>query len=113
MPNNHLTITVVFATPQTSKRVPLQVPVGTTLLQAILQSGICAEFPELSLFGEASPTHRVGVYGQLRELTDRVEMGDRIEIYRPLHQDPMLARKARVQSVKKKKFKPLRAKDLV
>lgn len=111
MPNNLLAITVAFATPQTSRIIALEVSAGTTLLQAILQSGICAEFSELRF--ETSPTHRVGVYGELRELSDCVEKGDRIEIYRPLYQDPMLARKARVQSVKKKKFKPLRAKDLV
>lgn len=112
MPNNHLAITVAFATPQTAQNIPLEVPVGTTLLQAILQSGICAHFSELSFLPEHPAQAKVGVYGQLRKLTDTVSMGDRIEIYRPLHQDPMLARKARAQTVKKKKFKPLRAKDL-
>ncbi len=111
MPNDTLNITVAFATPHSAQVIALEVPVGTTLLQAILQSGICAQFSELRLFSE-HPQHRVGIYGQLRELTDIVAMGDRVEIYRPLHQDPMLARKARAQTVKRKKFKPLRAKDL-
>lgn len=107
MPNNMLAIEVVFASSHTQQLVAIEVATGTTLLQAIEQSGLLSLFPEIDL-----QVNRVGVFGELKSLTDIVANGDRVEIYRPLHKDPMLARRDRVVSTKKKKFKPLRAKDL-
>lgn len=39
----------------------------------------------------------VGVYGQLARPAQRLEAGDRVEIYRPLGVDPKTARRARVR----------------
>ena len=92
----------------------LTVPKGCTLLQAIESSGLLQLYPEIDLLTEdLQRRNRVGIFGQLKELHDVLADEDRIEIYRPLHKDPMQARKDRVQIIKKKKFKPLRAKDLV
>ncbi len=108
MSNNSLAVEVVFASQDTYELIAMSVPTGTTLLQAIEQSGILLRFPEIDL-----QVNRVGIFGEIKQLTDVVSEGDRVEIYRPLNKDPMLARRDRVVVVKKKKFKPLRAKDLV
>ncbi len=103
---NNFAIEVVFATKESQQIVALTVPSGTTLLQAIELSGLLKTYPEITL-------DKVGVFGKLKALTDVVLEGDRVEIYRPLQKDPMSARKDRAVPVKRKKFKPLRAKDLV
>ncbi len=41
---------------------------------------------------------KVGIFGQLKKLTDKVENGDRIEIYRSLLIDPKEARRKRATS---------------
>lgn len=103
---NNIAIEVVFATQQNQQIIALTVPEGTTLFQAIEQSGILQSHPEFIV-------EKVGVFGKLKDLSDMVSDGDRVEIYRPLLKDPMRARKDRVVPIKRKKFKPLRAKDLV
>lgn len=103
-----LAIELVFAGPSEQKLITMNVPQSTTIEQAILQSGLLSLFPEIDL-----QVNKVGVFGEIKKLTDVVRHGDRVEIYRPLNKDPMLARRDRVVVVKKKKFKPLRAKDLV
>jgi putative ubiquitin-RnfH superfamily antitoxin RatB of RatAB toxin-antitoxin module len=114
MQDNLIAIEVVFASSDSSYQVvSLFVPVDTTIKQAIEKSELLRLFPEINLLADdASAYNRVGIFGELKALSDRVSAGDRVEIYRPLHKDPMLARKDRVVTVKKKKFKPLRAKDL-
>ncbi|MCS5710445.1 RnfH family protein [Candidatus Berkiella aquae] len=113
MPDNDLAVKVVFAAASDQyKIVDLTVPAGTTLLQAIESSGLLSFFPEIDLFTEdLKRRNQVGIFGELKTLDHILSEEDRVEIYRPLHKDPMQARKDRIQMVKKKKFKPLRAKD--
>lgn len=85
-----LTVTVVYALPQQAFIHPLQVASGTTLGQAIEQSGVLASFPDISLV-----TQPVGVYGKKKTLDTVVRPGDRIEIYRPLVADPKDSRRKR------------------
>lgn len=70
----------------------LSVPEGTTLHDAIRQSGVLAAMPEIDL-----ATCRVGVYGKLKALDTILQEGDRVEIYRPLIADPKESRRRRAQ----------------
>ena len=70
----------------------LSVVEGITIEQAIQQSGILQQFPEIDL--QKNP---VGIFSKKAQLTDIVRAGDRIEIYRPLIIDPKQARRARVK----------------
>ena len=79
---------VIFARPDEQSVVPVTVPRGTTIRQAIERSRIMERYPEIDL-----AVHRVGVYGALRDPGDTVRDGDRIEIYRPLLIDPKEARR--------------------
>jgi hypothetical protein len=61
----------------------LRVAPGTTLRQAIVRSGLLERCPEIDL-----ARCGVGVFGKARGLDEPVAAGDRIEIWRPLPQDP-------------------------
>lgn len=87
-----LEVSVIYALPDKYKIIALSVPEGTTLEQVIQLSAIQTHFPEMDL-----TTQRVGIFGELKALTDEVKAGDRVEIYRPLKFDPIVARKQRVK----------------
>jgi uncharacterized protein len=63
--------------------VALQVAPGTTLRGAIEASGILARCPGIDL-----ARCGVGVFGKPRGLDEAVLPGERVEIWRPLPQDP-------------------------
>lgn len=85
---------VVFATPD--KQLIIDVAVeSNTVEQVIIMSGILDQFPEIDL-----STMNIGIFGKLCKLDKQVEAGDRIEIYRPLMQNPMEARRNRAIKAK-------------
>ncbi len=91
-----LEIEVAYAQPDGAAHIiPLTVPRGSTIEQAIRLSGILARCPEIDL-GD----NRVGVFSSLRKLDDVVGAGDRIEIYRRLIADPKEARRRRADREK-------------
>ncbi|MFL6673233.1 MAG: RnfH family protein [Massilia sp.] len=81
---------VCYATPQREFIHPLQVEQGTTIGQAIEQSGVLVEFPEINLV-----TQPVGIYAKKKTLDTVLRDRDRIEIYRPLVADPKDSRRKR------------------
>ena len=85
-----INVTVAYATPQQQVVIPLRVPAGSTLEQAIRSSGVLQQFAEIDL-----SINPVGVFGELANLDDPVHSGERIEIYRALLADPKLARRRR------------------
>lgn len=68
------------------------VDAGTSIEQAIVQSGIESEadVPDWRQYG-------VAVHGLRRRADDAVEPGDRIELQRPLIAEPKAARRDRVE----------------
>ena len=82
--------TVAYATVHQQVVIPLRVPAGSTLEQAIRSSGVLQQFAEIDL-----SVNPVGVFGDLANLDDLVHNGERIEIYRALVADPKLARRRR------------------
>jgi uncharacterized protein len=68
----------------------LCVPAGTTLLEAIHQSGILRQISDIDL-----TLSRVGIYGKLKSLDTVLREHDRVEIYRPLVADPKDSRRQR------------------
>lgn len=90
-----LQLEVAYARPERQLIVKLSLPAGTTAHEAVLQSGIAGEFPDIDLtrlqlgvFGKAVPAEHV--------LRDR----DRVEIYRPLQADPKEVRRRRAEAGK-------------
>ncbi|HPF58820.1 MAG TPA: RnfH family protein [Candidatus Competibacteraceae bacterium] len=89
-------IEVAYAQPDRQLIIPVEIPEGTTLEQAIIQSRIHEQFPEIQL-----QTAKVGVFGKLSKLSAIARAGDRIEIYRPLLADPKEVRKKRAAEGKR------------
>lgn len=92
-----ITVEVAYALPDKQRIVELQVPDGTTAMEAVVQSGIERLFPEidtssavLGIFSQVLGTKGLAAAGDYR-LKDR----DRVEIYRPLIADPKEARRKR------------------
>ena len=83
-------IEVVLAMPGRQELVALEVASGSTLADAIAQSGL----PEMFEGFELDPA-KVGIFGQKASLEQVLRDGDRVEIYRPLIADPKEARRQR------------------
>jgi putative ubiquitin-RnfH superfamily antitoxin RatB of RatAB toxin-antitoxin module len=85
-----LAIQICYATPAREILRALTVEQGTTIEQAIAQSGLLAELPEIDL-----ALQPVGLYGKKRALDTVLRAHDRIEIYRALVADPKESRRRR------------------
>ncbi|MGA8009476.1 MAG: RnfH family protein [Thiomonas sp.] len=92
-----LTITVFYApgTGEPDLR-EVRLPAGATVEQALHASGIQAAHAEL-----ATLDVRCGVDGQRVMPHQTLQDGDRIDLCRPLHVDPMTARRLRAVAAKK------------
>ena len=88
--NASINVEVVYASPQRQKVVRVGVPEGATVRQAIEQSGLLAEFPEIDL-----GSNRVGIWNKLAKPDAVLRDKDRVEIYRPLIADPKEVRRQR------------------
>lgn len=85
-------VEVLYAYPDRHflKKITLEAP--TTVQNVILQSGVLEKYTEIDL-----RQNKVGIFSRTVKLTDTVENGDRIEIYRPLLADPKEIRRKRAQ----------------
>lgn len=93
----HINIEIAYATPLNQLVIPLQMTEPCTVEQAILQSGILLQYPEIQL-----ENNKVGIFSKVVPLSTLLKDGDRVEIYRPLIIDPKQARLRRVMSKPKK-----------
>jgi len=96
--NNVIIVECVYASTTQQTLVSLRVPLGATIKEVIVSSGILDIYPELLL-----DTLKVGIFSQQKSLDNIVTHGDRIEIYRPLLIHPMEARRQRAPTPKRKK----------
>lgn len=81
-------VQVCYATPTSVFLRDVTVAQGATLEQAVAQSGLLQEMPEVDL-----STMQVGIYAKKKTLDTVLREHDRIEIYRPLIADPKNARR--------------------
>ena len=72
------------------EQVPVRLPAGSTVRDAVQASGLCQRYPALDL-GRAG----VGVWGRPAKPEQPLRDGDRVELYRPLAVDPKVARRER------------------
>ena len=95
-----IAVEVAYATPERQLIKALEVPLGTTALEAVRRSNIAAEFPEIDIEKDPMGIFSRPLDGKGRPLPAEYEMcaGDRVEIYRPLLIDPKAARLDRVKT---------------
>ena len=89
---------VVYALPDQQVVIALHCEQPVTIEQAIHQSGILKQFPEIELVDDG-----VGVFGCRQPLNHLLQGADRVEIYRPLLMSPTEARKMRALSRKRRR----------
>ena len=77
-------VEVVYALPAEARVVQLELPAGSTVGDALAASGLPLE-------------GRYGIFGRRSTPGTRLKEGDRIEIYRPLAEDPKEARRRRAR----------------
>ncbi|RKS86872.1 hypothetical protein DES39_0075 [Orbus hercynius] len=92
-----INLQVVYALPENPTIIDVCLPAHSSVSQAIMQSNI------LSTHNINLTDYQVGIYGKLVDLSDMVNDGDRIEIYRPLINDPKEIRRKRAANRAKKK----------
>lgn len=86
-----IAVEVAYATPDRQVLIPLSLATNSTVEQAIEASGILREFLDIDLSQQ-----KVGIFGVVYNLDKIVSSEDRVEIYRPLRQNPMDARRGRL-----------------
>jgi uncharacterized protein len=79
---------VAYAIPGKQVWLDVELPEGSTVQDAIYQSGILWRFPEIDL-----AQRKVGIFGKLAKLDAPLKEGDRVEIYRPITADPKSAKR--------------------
>jgi hypothetical protein len=93
-----ISVEVTYALPQKQEVLSLKIRSGAVVSEAIAQSGILRDFPEIDL-----ASAKVGIYGKQVKLDAVLRDKDRIEIYRPLIADPKEIRKKRAAEGKEMK----------
>lgn len=100
-----ITVEVAFALPEKQILKQLSVPLGTTALEAVKQSGVLRYFPEID-----ADTDKMGIFSQVLGTKGLDEPAvyvmqemDRVEIYRPLIADPKEVRRRRAEEAAAKR----------
>ena len=90
--SNLISVEVAYAGCDDQVLISLQVPAGTTVLEAIRLSAISDQFPEVDFESAAK-----GIFSKMTQNNDVLADLDRVEIYRPLVLDPREARRQRAK----------------
>jgi uncharacterized protein len=101
-------VEVVYAGVDKQFIIELDLPSGTTARTALIAANIQAVFLESKFEAVGALealSDRIGIFGKPVTLETVLKEGDRLEIYRPLHQDPKELRRNRA----KKALKELKA----
>jgi putative ubiquitin-RnfH superfamily antitoxin RatB of RatAB toxin-antitoxin module len=83
-------VEVVYASPARQKAVKVGLREGGSEREAIEQSGLLEEFPEIDL-----DKNKFGIWNKLAKADATLRDKDRVEIYRPLIADPKEVRRQR------------------
>jgi putative ubiquitin-RnfH superfamily antitoxin RatB of RatAB toxin-antitoxin module len=94
---NRLEVTVLYALPEQQVEVPLLIDEGADAASAVAQSGLLERFPEL----REQPL-KLGIFGKVIPLDQRLANGDEVTLLRPLANDPKTARRQRAAQQKRR-----------
>jgi putative ubiquitin-RnfH superfamily antitoxin RatB of RatAB toxin-antitoxin module len=89
-PRDQIAIEIVYAQPQRAIVKSLRMAQGSLVGDALAQAARDAEFLGVDLVNAP-----VGIFGKLARREQALNDGDRIEIYRPLLEEPKAARRTR------------------
>lgn len=86
--DSDMKVEVVYALPEKQTLLALQVPVGTTVIEAVRASGILDIYPDVDIANS-----KLGIFGRMARPDEVLQPGERVEIYRPLKADPKEVRR--------------------
>ncbi|EBH8665063.1 RnfH family protein [Salmonella enterica] len=89
-----LVVEVAYALPEKQYLQRVTLEEGATVEEAIRASGLLELRTDIDL-----AKNKVGIYSRPVKLTDTVQDGDRVEIYRPLIADPKALRRQRAEKL--------------
>lgn len=95
MSDRKIKIELVYALPQEQSLLSLEVPPASTIVDAIVLSGLLEKYPEIDL-----EKGKFGLFGKLSKSDTVLREKDRVEIYRPLLADPKEVRRKRAEEGK-------------
>ena len=81
-------VEVVYALPEKQTLLALEVPAGTTVIEAVHASGILGIYPQIDIANS-----KLGIFGRMARPDEVLQPGERVEIYRPLKADPKEVRR--------------------
>lgn len=93
---SEIRVEVVYALPERQYVRQVKLAAGGNVEQAILASGLLELRSDIDL-----ASNKVGIYSRPAKLSDVLNDGDRVEIYRPLIADPKELRRQRAEKAKK------------
>jgi uncharacterized protein len=88
-----MNVGVCYAEAERQLWLRLEVPVGSTVEEAIALSGVLKQYPHIDLGSQ-----KVGIFGKLAKLDTPVKEGDRVEIYRQITCDPAQVKRRRIDT---------------
>lgn len=91
-----LRVEVVYALPERQYLRTVSLEAGSNVEEAIKASGLLELRSDIDL-----TKNKVGIYSRPAKLGDKLNDGDRVEIYRPLIADPKELRRQRAEHAKK------------
>lgn len=94
---NTIPITIVYALPEIQYIYEIKMKKGATVKDAILFSNILNDIKNIKFYN-----NKVGIYNKLVHLNQKIQSGDRIEIYRRLKVDPKERRREKHLFIKNK-----------
>jgi putative ubiquitin-RnfH superfamily antitoxin RatB of RatAB toxin-antitoxin module len=92
-----VTVEVVYAQAERAIRKVVSLPCGSRVADALLEAAGDARFESVDL-GDAT----LGIWGLIVGRDQVLADGDRIEIYRPLAEDPKTARRNRARGLQRR-----------
>jgi len=87
-----IVVEVAYASPTEQLILTVDADPGITIEEAVKASGMLDKFPEIDL-----AVNKVGIFSKAAKLDQKMDAGDRVEIYRPLIADPKAARKKKAK----------------
>jgi uncharacterized protein len=85
---DRIAVTVVYALPERQSKVELDLPAGSSVLEAVQRSGLLIRYPDI-----ASRPLAFAIFGRKVAANAGLKSGDRVEILRPLLHDPKETRR--------------------
>ena len=92
-----IAVEVAYATPEDQKIIAVEVPSGTSAIEAVERSGMRDHFPDIRI-----EEKMLGIFSRKIKPDQVLKAGDRVEIYRPLIADPKEVRRQRAVRQKEK-----------